>query len=120
MKGAGSFRHRVKFERATKTPDGRGGYTILWTTVWQGPAHIERLRSFRGDVERVTKGGVDSHPIVRVHVRADSVTREIARSGAGLRCWNLDDMIPMNVNFAQDMAGDRRTITVTCTENQPS
>ena len=120
MRGSGSFRHRVRIERAAKVSDGRGGFTVTWATFWTGPAHIERLRSFRGDVERVTKGGIDAHPIVRIHVRRHTLLDEVLRNASEFRAVNLDDGITMNVNFAQDLTGKREEIVITATENQPS
>lgn len=120
MSGAGAYRGWVKIEKPTKAPDGRGGFDITWSTHWEGPAQIERFRSFRGDVERLTRGAVDGHPIVRIHVRYDDETAELKRSGAGMRVKNVDEGITMNVNFAQDMNGRRETIVITAIEHQPS
>jgi head-tail adaptor len=120
MNGAGSYREWVTIEKPTKVSDGRGGFTVTWETHWEGPARIERFRSFRGDVERLTKGAVDAHPIVRIHVRYDDETAELLRTGAGMRVINVDEAITMNVNFAQDMNGRRENIVITATEHQPS
>lgn len=116
---SGRLRQYVRIERDQKTPDGYGGFNLTPETFWEGEAFIERMASFRGDVERITAGAVGSHPIVRIHVRADEITETLPRLGAGMRIIDVDSGIRMNINFAQDMTGKSRTIMLTATENQP-
>lgn len=110
----------VQFIKDTQTPDGMGGFTQTPVVHWEGPAHIERMASFRGDVERMTAGAVGAHPIVRIHVRYEDLTAELIRSGSGMRALDVDENISMNVNFAQDMTQRKEVIVVTATENLPS
>lgn len=117
---AGRMTGWVRIEADAKTSDGMGGFDLSPVTHWEGPAHIERLQSFRGDVERMTAGGVGSHPIVRVHVRYDDETAELIRTGAGMRLIETDEGVTMNINFAQDMTGRKEIVVITATENLPS
>lgn len=117
---AGKLKQRVRIIRDVKTPDGHGGFTLAPQTFWEGPAYIERMASFRGDVERMTAGGVGSHPIVRIHVRHDDLTGQLPRIGSTMRAEDMDSEIVMNINFAQDMTGKNRIIMMTATENLPS
>lgn len=117
---AGRMTSWVRFITDTKTPDGMGGFTLAPLVFWEGPAHIERMASFRGDVERMTAGAVGSHPIVRIHVRYDGETGQLIRTGGQYRVLDVDENIFMNVNFAQDMTGRKEVVVVTATENLPS
>lgn len=117
---AGRLKQFVRIVRDVKTPDGYGGFTLATETFWEGPAHIERMPSFRGDVERQTAGGVGSHPIVRINVRQDDLTAQLRTIGAGMRAVDDESGISMNINFAQDMTGRHRMIQITATENLPS
>lgn len=119
-KSAGRFRSYVRIERDAKVSDGAGGFTLTPETFWEGTAHIERMASFRGDVERIHAGGVGSHPIVSIHVRYDDLTGQLPRIGAGMRIVDVDNGIPMNISFAQDMAGTQRMVMITASENLPS
>lgn len=118
--GAGRMTAFVRFIKDDEVPDGMGGFALAPVTHWEGPAHIERMASFRGDVERMTAGAVASHPIVRIHVRYDDLTAALTRIGSGMRAVEVDEGISMNVNFAQDMTGRKEVIVVTATENLPS
>ena len=110
----------VRIYQDTKVSDGAGGFTMAPGLFWEGPAHFERMPSFRGDVERMTAGGVASHPILRIHVRYDDVTAELMRTGAAMRAVDTDTEIQMNINFAQDMNGRREVVVITATENLPA
>lgn len=117
--GAGQFRHFVRIEKPTKVSDGGGGFTVTWQLVTEEHALIERIKSFRGDVERLSAGGVGSNPIVRVHVRHHTGTEPLLRFGAGWRVIDVDTDRVMNINFAQDIEGRGVNIIITATENAP-
>lgn len=117
---AGRMTGFVRIIKDAEVSDGMGGFTVTPVTHWEGPAYIERLQSFRGDVERLTAGGVGSHPIVRIHVRYDDLTAELIRTGNRMRAVDVDEGITMNINFAQDMTGRKEVIVVTATENLPA
>jgi head-tail adaptor len=117
---AGRMNSYVQFIKDTQTSDGMGGFDLAPQVLWEGQAFIERLQSFRGDVERMTAGAVGAHPIVRIHVRYDEQTAQLLRTGSQYRCIETDEGITMNVNFAQDMDGRKEIVVVTATENLPS
>lgn len=117
---SGRMNALVRFIKDAQTPDGMGGFTQEPVVHWEGPAHIERMYSLRGDVERMTAGAVGSHPAVRIHVRYDELTAELMRTGSGMRALDVDENISMNVSFAQDITGRKEIIVVTATENLPS
>lgn len=119
-KSAGRFRSYVRIERDAKVSDGAGGFTLTPESFWEGPAHVERMPSFRGDVERLHAGGVGSHPIVNIHVRYDDLTKQLPLIGSGMRAIDVDSGIPMNITFAQDMTGSQRMVMITAAENLPS
>ncbi len=115
--GAGQYRDFVRIEKPEKVSDGGGGHQITWALHCEENAWIERVKSFRGDVERITAGGVGSHPIVRVHIHRNELTEALLKQGAGWRIVDVNTEIVMNINFAQDLAGRGETIIVTATEN---
>jgi head-tail adaptor len=118
--GAGQFRHSVKVQYRATVPDGSGGDTITWTTLCTEPARYIRAQSFRGDVERVSGGGIGSHPIVQVVVRHNDDTARLLRESAGWRLEDEDTGIVMNIQFSQDMTGRRMEIHITAPENLPA
>lgn len=117
--GAGAFRHFVRIEKPSVVSDGGGGQTGTWVLHTQEPARIERLRSFRGDVERLAGGGVGSKPIVRVYLHKNENTDALLTDGIAWRLVDVDTGIPMNINAAQDLDGRGREIVVTATEGAP-
>lgn len=117
---AGRMSGFVRIIKDAQVSDGMGGFDLSPVTHWEGPAHIERLQSFRGDVERMTAGGVGSHPVVRIHVRYDDDTEELLRTGNRMRAVDVDTGITMNINFAQDMTGRKEIVVITATENLPA
>jgi head-tail adaptor len=119
-KSAGRMNAYVEFIRDSEVSDGMGGSDLTPEVLWEGPVEIERLQSFRGDVERMTAGAVGAHPIVRIHVRYDDATATLTRYGNQYRCRDVDSGITMNISFAQDMTGRREMVVVTATENLPS
>lgn len=119
-KSAGRFRSAIRIIRDVKVSDGAGGFTLTPETFWEGPAHLERMPSFRGDVERLHAGGIGSHPIVNIHVRYDDLTAQLPLIGAGMRAFDLDSGITMNITFAQDMTGTQRMVMITASEHLPS
>jgi hypothetical protein len=116
---AGKMTAFVRIFNDTKVADGAGGFEITPALFWEGPAHLARMPSFRGDVERMTAGAVGSHPILQIHVRYDVQTAELQRTGSGMRCVDVDTNINMSIQFAQDMDGRRETVVITATENLP-
>ena len=116
---AGRLSGYIRIITDLETPDGVGGFTLSPSIHWEGPAHIERLQSFRGDVERMTAGAVGSHPIVRIHVRYDDLTAELIRTGSKMRIEDEETGVTMSINFAQDMTGRREMVVITATENLP-
>ncbi len=117
MMGAGKYRDFVLIEKQVTTPDGRGGDVITWATHCQEPAWIERAFSFRANQERIEAGGLRSRPIVQIHVRAHTLTEAITPD---MRVRDLDRGIWFAINVVQDIAGDRREITITAAQNMPS
>lgn len=118
--GAGRLTAFVRILKDAQTPDGMGGFTQTPEVHWEGPAHIERMYSLRGDVERMTAGAVGSHPTVRIHVRYEDLTAELLRTGSGMRALDVSENISMNINFAQDVTGRKEIVVITATENLPS
>ena len=111
------FKHYVRVERASEVSDGQGGREITWETQVEDWARIERVRSFRGDVETVRAGGVASTPTVRIHMRSYGLTKGIT---ASMRVLDVDEGTFFNIAFVQDIAGDGKVITMTATENLPA
>lgn len=117
--GAGAYRHFVRIEKPSYVSDGGGGYDGQWVTHSEQPAQIERIKSFRGDVERLSGGAVGAFPIVRIHMHRNDDTEPLLTFGAAWRIIDVDTGITMNINFAQDITGKGREIVVTATENAP-
>lgn len=117
---AGQLTGWVQIIKDAKVRDNMGGFDLSPVVHWEGPAHIERLKSFRGDVERMTAGAVGAHPIVRVHVRYDELTSQLLRGGNAWRLVDTDENITMNISFAQDMDGRKEMVVITAAENLPA
>lgn len=108
-----AFRDRVRFERAVMTKDAGGGDVGTWTELTTEWCDIERLQSFRFDVERETAGSVTSMPLVRIHVHQNSLTRQIDNSMRGV---NLKTGKVLNINFVQDLDGMNKTFVISGSE----
>lgn len=96
-----------------ETPDGGGGVAIVWGELTTERCFIERVQSFRFDVERVQSGAVGSFPTVRLEVDYHSKTAQIDNT---MRAVDLDNDTVFTVNFVQDLQGRRRKLAITCTE----
>lgn len=110
-------RHRIRFEKQTKVSDGGGGYTNAWSELVTMDAGIERVESFRFDVERVQSGGVASLPTLRLYVDSTVLTRQIT---SAMRAVDTRDGKTFAINFIQDLTGKGRELAITCTENHPT
>lgn len=112
--------HRVRIEYYVDQKIPGGGRSGEWKEFLTCGAEIERLQSFRFDVERVIAGSATSAPIFRVHLDYTPVSALIS---GGMRLVDL--LAPVkdvfhNINAVQDLAGDRRELTLLCSENVPS
>lgn len=117
MKRPRALRDRVRFERPVTVSDGGGGQTGSWQELTTERCYIERLESFRFDVERQKAGSVDSMPLVRIHVHQSSVTRQIT---SGMRAVDLKTNKTMNINFVQDLGDRSRRLVISASEGAPS
>lgn len=111
------MRDRVRFERQITSSDGGGGQTGTWQALTTERCDIERLESFRFDVERQKAGSVDSMPLVRIHVHQSALTREIT---SGMRAVDLKTMKTMNINFVQDLDDHSRRLVISASEGAAS
>lgn len=110
-------RHSIRFEKKTRVSDGGGGYTNTWTEVVTMPAGIERVQSFRFDVERLQSQGIASLPTVRFYVDSTALTRQIDNT---CRAVDARNGTTFAINFIQDLGGRGRELAITCTENAPT
>lgn len=118
MRRAGSYRHRVKFEAEQEIASEGGGRTTEWVEHTTESCNIERLQSFRSDVERVLSGGNSANPIVRIHIMSHAKTRSITNA---MRVLDLVTGVYMNVTTApQDLEGKGRELVVTATVGLPT
>jgi len=109
MRGPRQLRWRVLFEKAVDVDDGGGGVTRAWETRVKEPAQVERVRSLAREMERVQSGGLEAQPVVRLHVRAHGLTRQIT---TGDRAVNLDTNEVMDVQSIQEAEDSRRWLVV--------
>lgn len=112
-----AFRDRIRFERPVTTSDGGGGEVGAWTPLTTEWCRIERLQSFRFDVERNTGGSVGSSPLVRIHVHDHALTRQIDNSMRGV---DLINSKVYELDFAQDLDGQGRTLVISASEGAPT
>lgn len=117
MPRGASRRHSIRFEKKVAVSDGGGGSTNTWTEVVTMPAGIERVQSFRFDVERVQSQGVASMPTVRISVDSTELTRTIDNTHRAVDARTGETFA---VNFVQDLSGRGREIAITCTQNAPT
>lgn len=112
--------HLVRIEHYVANKVSGGGRSGEWREFLTCAGEIERLKSFRFDVEREIAGSVASAPIFRVHI--DFTPQSVLITNAmRLR----DELHPVpnvyhNINAIQDLVGDRRQLTLLCSENVPS
>ncbi|MCG8668918.1 MAG: head-tail adaptor protein [Pseudomonadales bacterium] len=112
------MRDRVRIERRVTSSDGGGGQTGTWQALTTERCWIERLESFRFDVEREKAGSVDSMPLVRIHVYRNSLTDQIT---SGMRAVDLKTSKTMNINFIQALEGERgRRYVISASEGAAS
>ena len=52
----GEYRHRVRFQKPTRTPDGDGGYTDAWTDLDPAEWKVSLTPASSADLERVAAG----------------------------------------------------------------
>lgn len=111
-------RDLIIVERPDKTRTAGGGTEINWVEHCREWAEIERMQSFRFDVERVTAGGLGSTPIVRVHVHDNARTRTITNE---MRISDQTTGRTLNVTTPpQDLRNDGLYLTILCTEELPT
>lgn len=110
-------RARIRFEQMTKVSDGGGGFTNTWATLVECNADIERVQSFRFDVERIQSGAVGSMPTVRISVDKTVLTSQIDNT---MRAIDMRNGTVFAVNFVQDLSGRDRELNITCTESAPT
>jgi len=110
-------RHTIRFEKPIDVKDAGGGINKAWTDLVTISAGIERVQSFRFDVERVQSGGVASLPTLRISVDSTELTRQIDNTMRAVDIRNGDIFA---INFVQDLTGRGREIAITCTENAPT
>lgn len=63
----GQLRALVEFQQAIKTPNGRGGSTVNWTTVSGAPTRA-KVKPISGS-ERYRAGRLEAATQVRIYVR---------------------------------------------------
>lgn len=73
---SGSLNRRIQIQRATKTPDGYGGFENEWND--HGPAIFARRRDV-SDAERLSAGAWDNKLVTRFIIRATAFGRGIYR-----------------------------------------
>jgi head-tail adaptor len=113
----GRRRTQIRFEKKTETADGGGGVTITWEALCTEWAFVERVQSFRFDVERIQSGAVGAYPTVRLHVDSHSKTQQIDNT---MRAVEVETGKTYSLNFVQDLTNRGRTITITATEGAPA
>ncbi len=93
---AGMLREPVSFERATKTPDGAGGYTETWAAISGAPtrAHVKALSGS----ERFASDRIEATTRYRIVVRYCDGLLESDRVAIRARVYNTRFI--NNVEFA--------------------
>lgn len=74
---AGSLNRLIQIQRATKTPDGMGGFEYEWAD--HGPPIFARRRDI-SDAERVSAAKWDNELVTRFVIRATAFGRGIERT----------------------------------------
>lgn len=111
-----SFRDRVRFERPVTSKDAGGGSTGSWTELTTEWCDIERIQSFRFDVERKVGGSQSSMPLVRIHVHDSTLTRQIDNSMRGV---DVRTNKTFEIDFVQDLDGQGRRLVISASEGAP-
>jgi head-tail adaptor len=104
LKAIGSALDRViQFQRASETPDGLGGFTLVWSDI--GGA-IPALRQDVRDSETVSAGVFRERSMIRFQVRSTEFTRSITsddRIKHEGQLWGIS-------GIKEPMAGQRRQL----------
>lgn len=114
---AGDRINRVRFDKEVTTQDSGGGDVVTWTALTTERCRIERLQSFRANVEQKVAGGSISAPPVRIHVLAHTLTKQITN---GMRGVDLDGGTVFNIESVQDLEGRGRELVISAIENMPT
>lgn len=116
----GKYRDFVRIEKPVSGSDGGGGEVGAWVTHSEEAAWIERIKSLRVDMERISGGGMGSNPVVRVHLQRHDLTEDLLTKGSGWRLVDVDTEITMNIVSSQDIQGRGAEIIVLATESAPN
>jgi len=109
----------VRIEYWTETKNTGGGATRAWQQL--SNSHVrcryERFQTFRGDIERMKLGGINSMPLVWIYMDLTPLTEQITTE---MRLVDVDNGKVMNINAIQDMEGRGREIMISATEGSPT
>lgn len=109
----------VWIEYWTETKNTGGGATRVWSKLHVNPVRCryERFQTFRGDIERMKLGGINSMPLVWIYMDLTPLTEQITTE---MRLVDVDTGKVMDINAIQDMEGRNREIMISATEGSPT
>jgi len=112
-----SRRRAVQIEYWEETEDSGGGAERGWNSLGTVRCRYERFQTFRGDIERMKLGGINSMPLVWIYMDLTPLTQKITTK---MRLRDMDNGKVMNINAIQDMEGRSREIMISATEGSPT
>lgn len=86
---SGKLRHRITFERATKTDDGGGGSSMVWATVATVRAYVKPISGG----ERLQAMRVESNITQRIYIRYRDDLAESDRIRYGSRLMQVKAIV---------------------------
>lgn len=86
---AGDLRHKVAIQEEVRTPDGGGGHTISWSTVFEGWSAIDPASSYERSVAMQMANPITHKIIMRYDARIDAAKRILF----GSRAFNIVEVL---------------------------
>ena len=91
----GELKHRVDIQAETKTPDGMGGTTVVWTTLKSSVAAAIWPISAKEQIQAMATTMTITH---RIRIRYRSVMRSSWRIKHGNKYYNIVSIINPNMD----------------------
>jgi len=98
----GHMKHRITFQEEVRTPDGGGGFTLIWQNISTEPTVWAKITPLRGS-EAQTAQQLESKVIHRFIIRYRSDITAAHRISFDGRVFNIHSVI--NINEGDEFTG---------------